>query len=183
MSRNKVGVMKTLKFRKATVADVVPLSGLIQRTIRVSNAKDYDQKSIDMLCAIFEPEPLTKRIENEAILLCFAGANLVGTVGLKGDYLRSLFVDPAFQGQGLGKVLTARIEEEARQREIPGMIAIPQIHSQEPRKTPALSVRNEASFPGFLSVALLLQFLQPALCLTLAPETQGPRTMIANSYL
>ncbi|RED18306.1 GNAT family N-acetyltransferase [Pontivivens insulae] len=110
--------MTLLKFRKATVADVVPLSELIQRTIRVSNAGDYDQKSIDMLCSIFEPGPLTGRIENEAILLCFAGANLVGTVGLKGDYLRSLFVDPAFQGQGLGKLLTARIEEEARQRAI-----------------------------------------------------------------
>ena len=122
MSRNRVDVMKSLKFLRATVADVVPLSGLIQRTIRVSNARDYDQKSIDMLCAIFEPEPLTERIENEAILLCFAGANLVGTVGLKGDYLRSLFVDPAFQGQGLGKLLTARIEEEARQRAIPEMM-------------------------------------------------------------
>lgn len=114
--------MKSLKFRNATVADVVPLSGLIQRTIRVSNSKDYDQKSIDMLCAIFEREPLTERIKNETIFLCFAGANLVGTVGLKGDYLRSLFVDPAFQGQGLGKVLTARIEEEARQRAIPEMM-------------------------------------------------------------
>ncbi|MEM8700170.1 MAG: GNAT family N-acetyltransferase, partial [Pseudomonadota bacterium] len=31
-------------------------------------------------------------------------------------------VDPAFQGQGLGKVLTARIEEEARQRAIPEMM-------------------------------------------------------------
>jgi len=114
--------MKSLNLRKATVADVVPLSGLIQRTIRVSNAKDYDQTSIDMLCAIFEPEPLTERIENEAIFLCFAGANLVGTVGLKGNYLRSLFVALACQGQGLGKVLTARIEEEARQRAIPEML-------------------------------------------------------------
>lgn len=114
--------MKSLKFRKATVADVVPLSGLIQRTIRVSNTKDYDQRSIDRLCAIFGPKPLTERIENELILLCFAGPNLVGTVGLKGDYLRSLFVDPTFQGQGLGKVLTTRIEEEARQRAIPKLM-------------------------------------------------------------
>ena len=120
--RNRVDVMKALKFLKATVADVLPLSGLIQRTIRVSNAGDYDQKSIDMLCAIFEPEPLVERLENEAILLCFSGASLVGTVGLKGNCLRSLFVDPAFQGQGLGKVLVARIEEDARQRAIPEMM-------------------------------------------------------------
>ena len=108
--------MKSLKIRQATVADVVPLSELIRRTIRVSNSKDYDQKSIDMLCAIFEPEPFAERIENELILLCLAGANLVGTVGLRGDYLRSMFVEPAYQGQGFGKVLVTRIEEEARKK-------------------------------------------------------------------
>ena len=123
--------MKSLKIRQATFADVVPLSGLIRRTIRVSNSKDYDQKSVDMLCAIFEPEPVAVRIENELILLCFAGANLVGTVGLKGDYLRSMFVEPAYQGQGFGKVLIARIEEEARTKEIPELMVHSSLTARE----------------------------------------------------
>lgn len=114
--------MKSLKIRQATVADVVPLSGLIRRTIRVSNSMDYDQKSIDMLCAIFEPEPVAERIENELILLCFMGAELVGTVGLRDDYLRSMFVGPEYQGRGLGKMLVARIEEKARQKAIPELM-------------------------------------------------------------
>ncbi|WP_050604932.1 GNAT family N-acetyltransferase [Ruegeria sp. 6PALISEP08] len=114
--------MKSLKIRQATVADVVPLSGLIRRTIRVSNSKDYDQKSIDMLCAIFESEPVAGRIENELILLCFMGTELVGTVGLRDNYLRSMFVDRGYQGRGLGKMLVSKIEEEARQRAIPEMM-------------------------------------------------------------
>ncbi|WP_254446826.1 GNAT family N-acetyltransferase [Ruegeria sp. HKCCD8929] len=114
--------MKSLKIRQATVADVVPLSGLIRRTIRVSNSMDYDQKSIDMLCAIFEPEPVAERIENELILLCFMGTELVGTVGLRDDYLRSMFVGPEYQGRGLGKMLVARIEEKARQKAIPELM-------------------------------------------------------------
>ncbi|WP_254448214.1 GNAT family N-acetyltransferase [Ruegeria sp. HKCCC2117] len=122
MSRDKFAAMTSLKIRQATVADVIPLSGLIRRTIRVSNFKDYDQKPIDRLCTIFEPEPVTKRIENELILLCFMGTELVGTVGLRDDYLRSMFVDPEYQGRGLGKMLVARIEEEARQRAIPEMM-------------------------------------------------------------
>lgn len=122
MSRDKFAAMKSLKIRQATVADVIPLSGLIRRTIRVSNSKEYDQKSIDRLCTIFEPEPVTKRIENELILLCFMGTELVGTVGLRDDYLRSMFVDPGFQGRGLGKMLVARIEDEARQKAIPEMM-------------------------------------------------------------
>lgn len=122
MSRDRLAVMKSLKIRQATVADVVPLSGLIRRTIRVSNSMDYDQKSIDMLCAIFEPEPVAERIENELILLCFMGAELVGTVGLRDDYLRSMFVGPEYQGRGLGKMLVARIEEKARQKAIPELM-------------------------------------------------------------
>ena len=113
---DRVAAMKSLKIRKATVADVVPFSELIRHTIRVSNSKDYDQKSIDMLCEIFEPAPFAERIENELILVGFTGANLVGTVGLSGDYLRSMFVEPAYQGQGFGKVLVTRIEEEARKK-------------------------------------------------------------------
>jgi N-acetylglutamate synthase-like GNAT family acetyltransferase len=111
--------MKSIKIRQATVDDKVLLGGLIKHTIRVSNSKDYDQRSIDMLCAIFEPEPLAERIKNELILLCFVGAALVGTGGLREEYLRSMFVEPAYQGQGFGKVLVARIEEEARKKEIP----------------------------------------------------------------
>lgn len=114
--------MNPFKIRRATEADAVPLSGLIRHTIRVSNSEDYDQKSIDMLRAIFEPEPVAERIENELILLCFMGTELVATVGLRDDFLRSMFVEPAWQGRGLGKMLVARIEEEARQRAIAEMM-------------------------------------------------------------
>jgi GNAT superfamily N-acetyltransferase len=123
--------MKALKIRRATGADAISLSGLIRRTIRVSNSKDYDQRSIDMLCAIFEPEPVTERIENELILLCFLGVDLIGTVGLRGDYLRSMFVQPIHQGQGLGKVLVARIEEEARKKAMPEILVHSSLTARE----------------------------------------------------
>ncbi len=123
--------MKSLQIRQATSADVEPLSTLIRRTISVSNSKDYDQKSIDMLCAIFEPEPLAGRIESEFVLLCFAGATLVGTVGLRDDYLRSMFVEPAYQGQGFGKVLVTRIEEEARKKVMPEIMVHSSLTARE----------------------------------------------------
>mgnify|MGYP003624438872 CR=1 FL=1 len=111
--------MKPLEFRTATKADAVVLSRLIKRTIRTSNAKDYDQRSIDLLCALFEPEQVAQRIREELIFLCFLGADLVATVGLKGDYLRSLFVDPTHQEQGYGKVLVDKMEELARKNALP----------------------------------------------------------------
>ncbi|MGC3939933.1 GNAT family N-acetyltransferase [Roseobacter sp. EG26] len=110
--------MKPFEFFRATDTDAVMLSRLIKRTIRTSNSKDYDQQSIDLLCAIFEPERIVERIRNELIFLCFLGADLVGTVGLKRDYLRSLFVDPNYQKQGFGKMLVENMEGIARKNAI-----------------------------------------------------------------
>lgn len=117
--------MKQIEIRKATDADTIPLSGLIQRTILESNSKDYSQESIDLLCAVFEPEQVAKRIANELILLCFEGVALIGTAGLRDDFLRSVFIEPTYQGQGLGKVLVAKIEGMARQ----GAISELMVHS------------------------------------------------------
>lgn len=110
--------MNRLEFRKATHLDAATLSSMIKRTIRASNSKDYDQQSIDLLCAIFEPDQVVERIRDELIFLCFLGASLVGTVGLKRDYLRSLFVEPNYQKQGIGKVLVEHIEELAQENAI-----------------------------------------------------------------
>ena len=110
--------MMQITIRQATDADAVALSGLIRSTIRVSNSKDYDQQSIDLLCSIFEPKQVAERIANEHILLCFAGGDLIGTAGLRRDYLRSMFIEPTYQRQGLGKALVENIEEIARQNAI-----------------------------------------------------------------
>ena len=114
--------MNPLEFRKATLTDAAMLSSMIKRTIRTSNSKDYDQQSIDLLCAIFEPEQVVARIRDELIFLCFLGTDLVGNVGLKRDYLRSLFVDPNYQKQGIGKVLVEYMEELAQKNAISGIM-------------------------------------------------------------
>ncbi len=110
--------MKQIEIRKATDADVVALSGLIRRTIRVSNSKDYDQRSIDLLCSMFEPDQFAKRVLDEHILICYVGVDLIGTVGLRHNYLRSMFIEPTYQRRGLGKVLVANIEEIAQRKAI-----------------------------------------------------------------
>ena len=131
MLANIVTGMKHIEIRKATAADVVPLSGLIRRTIRVSNSKDYDQQSIDLLCSNFGPEQVAKRIQNELILLCFVGVDLIGTAGLRRDHLRSMFIEPTYQGQGLGKILVANIEEIARQNAISAIMVHSSVTAQQ----------------------------------------------------
>lgn len=110
--------MNPLEIRNATLADAAMLSRLIVRTIRTSNSKDYDQQSIDLLCAIFGQGQVVEKIRDELIFLCFSGSDLAGTVGLKREYLRSLFVDPTYQQQGIGKALVEFIEEIAQENDI-----------------------------------------------------------------
>ena len=42
------------------------------------------------------------------------GPRIVGTIGLGGDKLRSLFVEPGLQGKGVGARLVAHLEAHAR---------------------------------------------------------------------
>jgi len=139
--------MKQIEFRNATDADAVELSELIRRTIRVSNSRDYDQKSIDLLCSIFEPTQVAKRIEEELIVVCFASADLIGVAGLRRDYLRSMFIEPTYQRKGLGKVLVEKIEEMAQQNAISELMVHSSVTARQFYETLGYEVVEYQSYP------------------------------------
>ena len=98
----------------AEPAMAVDLSALIQRSVRVSNAADYDAATIALICDNFSAERLLLDMARREVFAALCGAALAGTVSLGGDELHSLFVEPALQGQGLGRRLTHHIEDHAR---------------------------------------------------------------------
>ncbi|WP_300012099.1 GNAT family N-acetyltransferase [uncultured Roseobacter sp.] len=81
---------------------------------------------------------MVERIRDELIFLCVLGANLVGTIGLKREYLRSLFVDPNYQKQGIGKMLVECMEEVAQENALSEIM----LHS-------ALTVQNFYTALGY----------------------------------
>ncbi|TIN16400.1 MAG: GNAT family N-acetyltransferase, partial [Mesorhizobium sp.] len=48
------------------------------------------------------------------VFVAVCGDKIVGTAGLDGTTVRSVFVDPEFQGRGVGSRLMLEIEEAAR---------------------------------------------------------------------
>lgn len=100
--------------RPAQPADAGAISNLCIRALRETNAKDYSPRVIARIVDNFSPQIIGTRIENDLVVVAHVGARLIGTGGLNGDVVKSLFVDPDAQGRGVGTVLMREIERLAR---------------------------------------------------------------------
>ena len=106
--------MDALTIRPATTADVAAVSDLIRRTVRLSNAPDYGVAVAELIAADHGPDKVARRLAERDVFVCVEGARIVGTIGLGGDRLHSLFVEPGLQGKGIGARLVAHLEAHAR---------------------------------------------------------------------
>ena len=106
--------MNDLVIRDAGPDDVAAISTLVQRTVRISNGKDYPAEAIEMIVANFAADKVGQRMADRDVFVCQRGDRVVGTIALGGDRLRSLFVDPELQQAGVGARLVAHLEAHAR---------------------------------------------------------------------
>jgi GNAT superfamily N-acetyltransferase len=102
--------------RTATAADAAALSALILRTIRATNAADYSEDEINFACDSFSPDKVARKIAARDVFVAFSRGALAGTASYGDGRLHSLFVDPDYQGQGLGSLLLAHVERHALAR-------------------------------------------------------------------
>jgi GNAT superfamily N-acetyltransferase len=100
--------------RLATDRDAVDLSGLIVRTIRISNAADYPAHLIDRICDNFSPDRIASRFASRITILVVSATEIIGTASLDGRTVRSVFVDPDRQRDNVGRRLMTAIESMAR---------------------------------------------------------------------
>lgn len=100
----------------AEVEDAARLSTLIQRVIRVSNAVDYGAESAEITALNFSEERMVARLKKQHVLMYAADGMLVGTASFREGYIKSLFVEPDWQGKGVGGVLLAAIEAYVLER-------------------------------------------------------------------
>lgn len=105
--------MADISIEIAQAGDAERLSTLIQRVIRVSNAKDYGTKSAEITALNFSTERMVVRLQGQHILMCVYEGKLVGTASIREDYVKSLFVDPDWQHNGIGALLLEAIEAYA----------------------------------------------------------------------
>ena len=110
--------------RPALEDDAGEISAVILRALREVNAKDYTAEIIARVGRSFSPDAVRQLIGKRMVLVAAVGNRIVGTASLDGSVVRTVFVAPDVQAQGIGKQLMAEIERITRERNI-GLLTVP----------------------------------------------------------
>ena len=101
--------------RLAEAADAEAISQLILAALHSSNARDYPADVIARVAGNFTPDAVRELLKRRRVLVAVQDEAIVATASLDGNVVRSVFVDPALQGQGIGRLLMIEIELRARE--------------------------------------------------------------------
>ncbi|MCU1763000.1 GNAT family N-acetyltransferase [Pseudomonas sp. 14P_8.1_Bac3] len=96
--------------REAVNADALAISRLIIGTLRESNAQDYSSDVINQVELSFSAQAVLRLLTQRKVFVAILKNQVIATAGLDQDVVRSVFVEPAYQGKGIGTKLMARIQ-------------------------------------------------------------------------
>jgi N-acetylglutamate synthase-like GNAT family acetyltransferase len=99
--------------RNATIADAAAISQIIIGTLRESNARDYSSEIINQVEVSFSPQAILCLMTQRQVFVAIFENRIVATASLDQDVVRSVFVEPAYQGKGIGRQLMASIQSIA----------------------------------------------------------------------
>lgn len=126
--------MKNATVRRFESGDAAAVSALVIETMRTSNTKDYGAAFIEQTVEHFGPESILKKAGWTHFYVVTDGEKIVGC-GAIGPYwdkedescLFTIFVHPACQGRGIGRLIIQTLEEDeyflrAKRIEVPASI-------------------------------------------------------------
>lgn len=91
-------------------ADAPTISRIIIGTLRESNAQDYSSEIINQVGQSFSPQAILRMLTQRQVFVATFGSHVVATASLDHDVVRSVFVEPVYQGRGIGRQLMTRIQ-------------------------------------------------------------------------
>jgi N-acetylglutamate synthase-like GNAT family acetyltransferase len=101
--------------REARYKDAPAISLVVQAALRETNAQDYSQEIIDQVVRSFSPAEILRFLASRRVYVACVEDRIVATGSLAGDVIRSVFVNPNYQRQGVGRHLMTTIESVAAQ--------------------------------------------------------------------
>ncbi|MGG2398806.1 N-acetyltransferase family protein [Pseudomonas sp. SH1-B] len=99
--------------RLATPDDAAAISRIVITALRESNAADYPPEVINQVAQSFTPAAVTALLDQRRVFVASLNGALIATASLDGDVVRTVFVDPAQQGNGVGRQLMQRLHAQA----------------------------------------------------------------------
>jgi GNAT superfamily N-acetyltransferase len=94
-------------------ADAAAISQVIIGTLRESNAQDYSAEIINQVERSFSPQAILSLMTQRQVFVALLEHRIVATASLDQDVVRSVFVDPAYHGKGIGRQLMKSIQSSA----------------------------------------------------------------------
>ncbi|VXD05163.1 GNAT family N-acetyltransferase [Pseudomonas sp. 8Z] len=107
-----------IEIRPARASDAHAISRVIISALHVSNARDYAPEVIERVEQSFSVERVAQLIDTRQVLVAECNRQLLGTASLDGEVVRTVFIDPPMQGQGVGRLLMLAITRLAREQGI-----------------------------------------------------------------
>jgi ribosomal protein S18 acetylase RimI-like enzyme len=105
--------------RRYEPGDEAAVSALIERTLRVSNARDYPPDMLDEVVLRNRPGDVALRAAQGHLYVAEDGGAIVGCGGIgpsrdsgTDSFIFSVFVAPEMQGRGLGRRIIAALEAD-----------------------------------------------------------------------
>jgi GNAT superfamily N-acetyltransferase len=104
------------EIRRALPSDAEEISRVIVRTLHETNGRDYPAHVITAVAENFSPERVAENLTTRKTFVAIVDGVVVGTASLDGRVVRSVYVDPAYQGKGIGARLMGVLEGLAREQ-------------------------------------------------------------------
>lgn len=117
--------------RLAQSEDAEGISQVILAALHSSNARDYPADVIARVASNFTPDAVLDLLKRRVVLAAVQDGVIVATAALDANVVRSVFVNPALQGQGIGRLLMIEIELRAREAGVT-TLSVPSSLTAEP---------------------------------------------------
>ena len=113
----------TVRTTLATEADVPRLLEIRYAAFAAQAPAAYSPREVETLLADVDPDELRAMATDGRLFTALTGEGvIVGVAGWQGDWLRHVYVDPAYTRRGIATALLARVEADVRARTGPGRI-------------------------------------------------------------